>query len=71
MLESDEVMLQNQILEIKKQNLQNQQEIEKLEQYGGRLCLRFEGIPIEENEASESLWEFVEIPDTVVDRDTG
>ena len=32
-LESDEILLQHQILEIKKQNLQNQQEIEELEQY--------------------------------------
>ena len=30
-LESDKIMLQNQILEIKKQNLQNQQEIEELD----------------------------------------
>ena len=43
-------MLQNQVLEIKKQNLQYQQEIEELEQYGRILCLiRFEGIPAEKN----------------------
>ena len=52
-LESDKIMLQHQILEIKKQNLQNQQEIEELEQYGRRLCLRFEGIPTEKNETSD------------------
>ena len=50
--ESDKIMLQNQILEIKKQNLQNQQEIEELEQYGRRLCLRFEGIPTEKNKTN-------------------
>ena len=33
-LESDKVMLQKHILEIKKQNLTNQSEIEELEQYG-------------------------------------
>ena len=49
-LESDKTMLQNKILEIKKQNLQNHQEIEELEQYGRRLCLRFEVIPAKKNE---------------------
>ena len=48
-------MLQNQMLEIKKQNLQNQQETEDLEQHGRRLCLRLEEIPTENN---ERLWEF-------------
>ena len=56
-LESDKTMLQNQILEIKKQNLLNQQEIEELEQYGRRLCLRFEGIPTEKNETSDKVLE--------------
>ena len=51
-LESDKIMLQHQILEIKKQNLQNQQEIEELKQYGRRLCLRCEGVPTEKNENS-------------------
>ena len=51
-LESDKIMLQHQILEIKKQNLQNQQEIEELEQYGRRLCLRCEGVPTGKNENS-------------------
>ena len=69
-------MLQHQILEIKKQNLQNQQEIEELEQYDRRLCLRFEGIPTEKNETSGKDLEKimgickdsdVEIPDTVID----
>ena len=76
-LESDKIMLQHQILEIKKQNLQNQQEIEELEQYGRRLCLRFEGIPTEKNETSDKVLHKimgickdsgVEIPDTVIDR---
>ena len=69
-------MLQNQILAIKNQNLQSQQEIKELEQYGRRLCLRFEGIPTEKNEASDNVLEKimgickesgVEIPDTVID----
>ena len=56
-LESDKTMLQNQILEIKKQNLLNQQEIEELEQYGRRLGLRFEGIPTKKNETSDKVLE--------------
>ena len=55
--ESDKIMLQHQILEIKKQNLQNQQEIEELEQYGRRLCVRFEGVPTEKNENSNKVLE--------------
>ena len=45
-LESDKVILQKHILEIQKQNLTNQSEIEELEQYGRRKCLRFEGFPL-------------------------
>ena len=70
-------MLQNHILAIKNQNLQNHQEIEKLEQYGRRLCLRFEGFPTEKNKTSGKVLEeimetckesSVEILDTVIDR---
>ena len=35
--------------------MQNKQEIEELEQYGRRLCLRFEGIPTEKNETSDKV----------------
>ena len=54
-------MLQNQVSEIEKQNLQNQQEIEELKQYVRRLCLRFEVIPTEKNETSDKVlgsWKF-------------
>ena len=76
-LESDKIMHQNLMLEIKKQNLQNQQETEDLEQHGRRLCLRLEGIPTEKNETSDKVLEKitgickesgVEISDTVIDR---
>ena len=43
-------MLQKHIIEIKKQNLTNQSEIEEVEQYGRRQCLRFEGVPTEQFE---------------------
>ena len=75
-LKSDKVMLQKHILEIKKQNLTNQSEIEELEQYGRRQCLRFEGVPTEQNETSDKVLSKVmdmckeagvDIPDTVID----
>ena len=37
--------------------MQNQQEIEELEQYGKRLCFRFEGVPTEKNENSNKVLE--------------
>ena len=52
-LEYGKNILQNQILEIEIQKLENQQEIQ--EQYGRRLCLRFEGIPTENNETSDKV----------------
>ena len=70
-------MLQNQILEIKKQNLQNQQEFKELEQYRRRLCLMFEGMPTEKNETCDKVLENImgickesgiEIFDTVIDQ---
>ena len=51
-------MLRNQILDIKKQNLQNQPEIKELEQYRRRLRLRFEGIPTAKNETNDSFFFF-------------
>ena len=76
-LESDKAMLQKHILEIKKQVLANQSEIEELEQYGRRQCLRLEGVPIEKNETSDKVLSKVmhmckeagvDIPDMVIDR---
>ena len=76
-LGSGKIMLQQQILEITKQILQNQQEIEELKQYDRRLCLRFEGISTEKNETSDKVLEKImgiykdsgiEIPDTVIDQ---
>ena len=75
-LESDKAMLQKYILEIKKQNLTNQSEIEELEQYRRRQCLKFEGVPTEQNETSDKLLSKVvdmckeagvDILDTVID----
>ena len=58
-----------------KQNSTNQ--IEQLEQYERRQCLRFEGVPTEQNEISHKVLSKVvemckvagvDIPDTVIDR---
>ena len=69
-------MLQQQVPELRKLDLDNQANYEKLEQYGRRLWLRI-GVPLETNETSEdvldsvkNLFELAEmnIPDRVVDR---
>ena len=54
-LESDKEMLQRYILEVKKENVVNQSEIEELEQHRRRQCLRFEGVPIEKNKTSDKV----------------
>ena len=70
-------MLQKHILDIKKQNLTKKSEIEELDQYGRKQCLRFEGVPTEQNETSNKVLSkvvdmckeaSVDIPDTVIDR---
>ena len=48
-------MLQKHILELKKQDVANQSEIEEIEQYGRRQCLKFEGVPIEKNKTSDKV----------------
>ena len=48
-------MLQKHILQIKKQNVANQSEIEELEQYGGMQCHRLDGVHIEKNEVSDKV----------------
>ena len=69
-------MLQQQVSELRKLNLDNQASNEELAQYGRHLCLRIDDIPLENNEISEyvldsakNLFELAEvnIPDVVVD----
>ena len=69
-------MLQQQAPELRKLDLDNQANNEKLEQYGRRLCLRIDGVPLETNETSEDVLDSVKnlfglaemnIPDRVVD----
>ena len=44
-LENDKSLLQKQISELEKENIKNCVDSEENEQYGGRLCLRIDGIP--------------------------
>ena len=48
-------MLQIQIEELRKLNTKNKDEHEELEQYGCRLCLRIDGVPVEKGESSKGV----------------
>ena len=76
-LVSQNKMLQQQVSEMRKLNFDNQEKNEELEQYGRRLCLRINGIPLKNNEifddvldSVKNLFELAEvnIPDMVVYR---
>ena len=54
-LEADKAMLQEQIKNLLTQNQRNHEDVEELEQYGRRLCLRIDGVPTEEKETSKDL----------------
>ena len=49
-------MFQNQILELKQANVKLQNELDELEQYGRRSCIRIDGIPEVSNESSEDVF---------------
>ena len=42
-------------IESLKKNTKNQDKNEKLEQYGCRLCLRIDGVPVQKGETSEGV----------------
>ena len=48
-------MLQEQIKILFTQNQRNQEDVEELEQYGRRLHLQIDGVPIEEEETSDDV----------------
>ena len=56
---SENYMLQQQITLLKQVNLQIQNDLEELEQYGGRLSLRIGGVPVKEEERSQDVFEHV------------
>ena len=52
-------MLQQQITSLKQVNLQIQNDFEELEQYGRRLSLNIDGVPVKEKERSQDVFEYV------------
>ena len=56
-LEADKAMLQEQIKNLFMQNQKNQEDVEELEQYDRRLCLRINEVATAEKETSESSTE--------------
>ena len=54
-LESEKAMLQQQIISLKNAMCTSESNIEELEQYGRRLCLRIKSMPVFENKTSEDV----------------
>ena len=76
-LEIDKCLLQEQVMSLKHANLQMQNSKEELEQYGRRLCLRINGVPVKSDESSDDVLKYIKemfdegelsIPDTVIDQ---
>ena len=72
---SQNKMLQQHVSELRKLNIDNQAKNEELEQFGRRLCLHIDGIPLKNNETREDVLDSVKnlleladvnIPDMVV-----
>ena len=73
-LESENQKLKHQILELRRLNISNHEE---LEQYGRRLCLRIDDVPTKTNESSDDVLDSVkslfkeakvDIPELVINR---
>ena len=58
-LESEKAMLQQQIISLKSAMCTSESNIEELEQYGRKLCLRIESVPVAENETSADVFKNV------------
>ena len=58
-LESDKAMLQKQIMELKSANVTSQSNVEELEQYGRRQCVRIDNVPIIQNETSNDVLQYI------------
>ena len=57
-LVSQNKMVQQQLSGLRKLNFDNQAKDEELEQYGRRLCLCIDSIPLKNNETSEDVFRF-------------
>ena len=73
----DKCLLQEQVMSLKHANLQMQNSKEELEQYGRRLCLRINGVPVKSDETSDDVLKYIkemfdegelDFSDTVIDR---
>ena len=49
-------MPQNQVTELKQQNIVSSHQVDNVEQYGRRLCLRIDGLPKEGNETADKVF---------------
>ena len=58
-LEVDKCLLQEQVMSLKHGNLQMQNSKEELEQYGRRLCLRINGVPVKSVETSDDVLKYI------------
>ena len=55
-LESERSMFQQQVMELKRANVKMQEHVDDNEQYGRRLCLRFDGVPVQEMKEVTQYW---------------
>ena len=58
-LESDKILLQQQVTALAQQNKETQQCYDELEQYSHRLCLRIDSVPKQNSEKAEDVFKFV------------
>ena len=58
-MESENQMPKDQVSELRRINISNQNNNEKLEQYGTRLCIRIDGVPTKNNEANDDALDSV------------
>ena len=54
-LETDKCLLQEQVMSLKHANLKMQSSKEELKQYGRRLCLGINGVPVKSEEISDDV----------------
>ena len=58
-LEAEKQILQNHVMELRRSNLSMQQNLDDVEQYGRRLCLRIDGVTVKNNESADLILEDV------------
>ena len=70
-------MLQEHVMSLEHANFQMQNSKEELEQYGRRLCLRVNEVPVKSDETNDDVLKYIKemfdevelnIPNTIIDR---